>query len=268
MKPKTSDLIKNPDKSFVLTVTLDQKTLLTEKNHVLVNFQAEFETKGFRKGKAPLDVVEANISPSALIEEVLSHSLSHIYQDKLKEYDLKPITDPQIDIKNPPLTWDKSWTIEIKSCELPEIKLKESYKQAITKINKSDSKDDQKMDLSIKSLLDNSTVDLPKMLVDSDLQKQLSNLVDQVQQSGLTMDQYLKSKNENIKDYTAKVEAQIRQEWQLNLCISQIAITEKLDVKKEEVDVVIQKQPDLAKNPNIVYYLLTQQKVFDFLKKL
>jgi len=268
MKPKNTDIIINPDKSFVLTVTLDQKTLETEKGHVLENFQAEFETKGFRKGKAPLDVVEANVSPTALIEEVLSHALSHVYQDKLKENNLKPIIDPQIDIKNPPLTWDKSWTVEIKSCELPEIKLEKSYQKEITKINKSDEKDEQKMDLSIKSLLDNSKVDLPKMLVDSDLQKQLSNLVDQVQQSGLTLDQYLKSKNENLKDYTAKIEKQIRQEWQLNLCISHIAVTEKLEVNKEEVDAIIQKQPDLAKNPNLAYYLLTQQKVFDFLKKL
>lgn len=268
MKPKTTDLQKNADKSFTLSFSIDQASLAEEKVHVLTAFQVEFETKGFRKGKAPMNVVESQISPTALIEEVLSHTLSHLYQHKLEENNLKPICDPQINIKNPPLSWDKSWEVEVTACELPEIKLDPKYLSEISKINKSDSKDDQKMDQTIKLLLDLSKVELPKMLIDSDLQKQLSNLVDQVQQSGLTVEQYLKSKNENIKDYTAKIEKQIRQEWQLNLCISQIAISEKLEVSQGEVEDVIKKQPDLAKNPNLVYYLLTQQKVFDFLKKL
>ncbi|PIT89462.1 MAG: trigger factor, partial [Candidatus Levybacteria bacterium CG10_big_fil_rev_8_21_14_0_10_36_7] len=43
--------------------------------HVLAEIQATFEKKGFRKGKAPLDVVEQNISPQAVIEEVLNHLL-------------------------------------------------------------------------------------------------------------------------------------------------------------------------------------------------
>lgn len=268
MKPKSVDFIQNPDKTFTLNFTLEQTTLQSEKIHVLESFQEDFETKGFRKGKAPLNVVEANVSPTALIEEVLSHTLSHLYQHKLEEHKLKPITDPQINIKNPPLTWDKSWEVEVTACELPDIKLDPKYKSAVAKINKTDSKDNDKMDQTIKVLLDSSKVDLPKMLVDADLQKQLSNLVDQVQQSGITVEQYLKSKNETIKDYTAKVEKQIRQEWQLNLCISNIAVAEKIEVSKAEVDEIIKKQPDLAKNPNLVYYLLTQQKVFDFLKKL
>ena len=52
----------------------------------LKQFQANFETKGFRKGKAPLDVVEQNINPEKLFEEVASHLISHAYGEKIKKH--------------------------------------------------------------------------------------------------------------------------------------------------------------------------------------
>lgn len=268
MKPKTPDFQKNSDKTFTLTFTLTQEELASDRQRVLKEVQTQFESKGFRKGKAPLDVVESNVSPNQIIEEVLSHLLSHKYQDKLTELNLKPIIDPQINILNPPLDWNKDWQIEVKSCELPELKLSPKYKNDVKKVNQNPKDENDRMNQTIEVILKHSSVNLPEMLIDADLQKHLSQLVDQVQSTGLTVDQYLKSKNENIKDYTAKIKKQITQEWQLNLSISQIAVNEKLEVTKEEVDAVVQKQPDLKQNINMVYYLLTQQKVFDFLKKL
>ena len=50
-------LTKNPDKSFVIELTLKKEEIKKEYDHVLSHFQAECEQNGCRKGKAPLEVV-------------------------------------------------------------------------------------------------------------------------------------------------------------------------------------------------------------------
>jgi hypothetical protein len=52
------------------------------------------------------------------------------------------------------------------------------------------------------------------------------------------------------------------------LAIDSIAREQKLTVNEEEVKTLVAKNQQLASNLNLVYYLLTQQKVFDYLKKL
>ncbi len=61
---------------------------------------------------------------------------------------------------------------------------------------------------------------------------------------------------------------QLIKEWTLNLAISQIAKEQKIEVSEKEVTDISTSNPSLGKNINFIYYLLTQQKVFDFLKKI
>jgi FKBP-type peptidyl-prolyl cis-trans isomerase (trigger factor) len=96
----------------------------------------------------------------------------------------------------------------------------------------------------------------------------MSQLVDQVQQAGLTVNQYLKTKNLTLEQYQENLKKQVKNEWITNLAIDSIARDQKLTVSEEEVKTLVAKNQQLASNLNLVYYLLTQQKVFDYLKKL
>jgi len=268
MKPN-SKIQKNPNKTFILNLEIKKEEIVKERQNALKQFQAEFETKGFRKGKAPLDVVEAQISPEKLFEEVASHLISHLYADEIKANDLKPIVQPQVKFKNEHVDFDHDWQIEITSCELPEIELQEKYLDEVKKINtdKSITDENQKMDQIVKTLIKNVKLDLPEILVESDTNIQLSRLVDQANQAGITVEKYLEAQKQTLDQYKETVKNRIIEEWTVNLAINKIAKDNKIEVTDAEVKDILTKNPALEKNINMIYYLLTQQKVFDFLKK-
>jgi FKBP-type peptidyl-prolyl cis-trans isomerase (trigger factor) len=263
-----AELQQLKDKTFVLTLTLSGSDIAKSRQSVLKKVQSEYEAKGFRKGKAPLDVVTANLSESKLIEEVLNDLLTKIYSDKIDQYHLHPIVQPQIKILNPPITFDKDWQVEITGCELPEISLDNKYVDEIKKINAGKENDNDKLNLTIGSLLKHSQVELPAILIQSDLNNKMSQLVDQVQQANLTINQYLESKKLTLEQYQENLKIQIKNEWITNLAIDAIAREQKLTVTEDEVKTLVTKNQQLANNLQLVYYLLTQQKVFEYLKKL
>jgi trigger factor len=53
---------------------------------------------GFRKGKAPRVVVERQLGKSRLLEEALDHMLPQAYQQALKEQDIDPYAQPELEI--------------------------------------------------------------------------------------------------------------------------------------------------------------------------
>jgi len=270
MKTNSTDLKKQDNKVFTLNVEIKVADIKEEYQEHLKQFQANFETKGFRKGKAPLEVVEQNINPEKLFEEVASHLISHAYGHKIEEHQLKPIVQPQVKFLNKDVDFDHDWQLEITSCELPEIKLNEKYIAEIKKINsdKTITDENQKMEKVIDTLIKNGKVELPEMLVESDVQNQLTQLVDQSRQAGISVADYLKNKGLTLEKYKEDLQVQITKEWTLNLAISQIAKEQKIEVSEKEVTDISASNPSLGQNINFIYYLLTQQKVFDFLKKL
>ncbi len=268
MKPNPP-IQKLSNKTFILNLEISVADIKKEYQEHLKSFQANFETKGFRKGKAPMEVVEANISPEKIFEEVASHLISHAYGQALEEHQLKPIIQPQVKFKNDKPDLDHDWQIEITSCELPEIKLQPEYLNQVKKINsdKSITDENQKMDQIIKTLIKNAKLDLPEILIESDLESHLSNLVNQATQAGITVQQYLEGQKQTIESYKETLKKRIMDEWTINLAISKIAKDNKIEVSPDEAKDILTKNPNLGSNINMVYYLLTQQKVFDFLKK-
>ena len=265
MKTNTK-ITNNKDKSFTISFKITVAEIQKEYNHTLSHVAADFETKGFRKGKAPLDVVKAQISSEKMLDEVVNHVLSEKYDEIIKENKLKPATQPQVVIKNPPFDLNKDWEIEITCAQIPEIKIKPAAYTEIKKIN-SDSKleKEKKTDAVMKTVLENSETEIAKIIIDNEVERKLTNLVDQIQKAGLTFDSYLKNKNQTIEQLKHELEHQSTDEWTLNLAISQISMEQKLDPTEAEIKEIISKNPQLQENPSLVIYLLTQQKVITYL---
>ena len=174
-------LTKNPDKSFVIELTLKKEEIKKEYDHVLSHFQAEFEQNGFRKGKAPLDVVEKNVSPQAVIEEVLNHLLPESYQKIIEENQLKPIVEPSIKIKNEKLSMDSDWELSIESAELPDIIISPKLYEEVKNIN-ADKKieDKDKLNKIVENIDKNVTLNLPQVILTHDTNRRLSELISQL----------------------------------------------------------------------------------------
>jgi len=267
---KTNHQLKQlKDKSFSVELTLGAADIKKEYQHVLAEIQASFEKKGFRKGKAPLDVVEQNISPQEVIEEVLNHLLPVAYKNIIEEHHLKPITEPTIKIKTEKLSLDSDWVLEMESAELPPVKIDPVFFNEIKPLNK-DKKNDQKIktDKIISLILKHTKIELPSVLLNNDVNRRLSDLVEHLQSAKLTVDEYLKSKNITLPKYREELETQIKKDWALNLAINQIAIDQKIKVEEKEIQDIFTKNPELKNDPNLVYFLLTQQKVLDYLQSI
>ncbi|HEX2032088.1 MAG TPA: trigger factor [Actinomycetota bacterium] len=52
---------------------------------------------GFRKGKAPRKIVEAQVGRDTILREFLEHALPEFYARALRDHDLAPIDDPEFD---------------------------------------------------------------------------------------------------------------------------------------------------------------------------
>lgn len=271
MKTNQKEFEKMADNSFVIRVTATKEDIQKEYQHALLHAQEHYEAKGFRKGKAPLDVVEKNVDPTALLEDAASHILSHLYEAKVKENNLNPIIQPQVKILNPPVDKEKDWEVEIVGCELPNFEIDKKYIEEVKKINaKPEDKDakENKLEQVIEVVIAHSKTNLPAVLIDADLDHRLSSLVDQVNQAGITVEQFLKNKNLTIEQYKDSIKEQVVKEWTLNLAIDSIFKEQKMEITPEEGQKLLEKNPQLAQNINLVYYLLSQQKVFEYLQSL
>lgn len=256
----------NPDQSFTLSFNVTVDEIKKEYHHTLTHVAADFETKGFRKGKAPLDVVKNSISADKMLDEIVNHILSEKYDEIVKENKLKPATEPSVKILNPPFDLDKDWQIKITGAQIPEITVDPKAYVEIKKSNSDATLDkEKKTDAAIKIILENSVTKIAKIIIDNEVERKLTNLVDQILKTGLTVDKYLTNRNQTLDQLKQELSQQAIDEWTLNLAISQISSEQKLDPTEAEIKEIVSKNPQLAQNPNLVVYLLTQQKVINYL---
>ncbi len=124
----------------------------------------------------------------------------------------------------------------------------------------------------IEALVKETKMDVPKVLVDSELAKMLGQFKDDVQKAGMKWETYL----ESIK----KTEGEILEEWKekalerskAECIVAKISENEKLDPELDEVEKesthLLEHHPD-ADPLNVRIYVFTQlrnQKVFEFLE--
>jgi len=131
---------------------------------------------------------------------------------------------------------------------------------------------DKKKAEIMEKLIQNSTISIPKILVESELDKMTAQFKDNVMQSGGTFEEYLK----HIK----KTEEEIRKEWRTDaekhaksqLIINKIAITEKIIASNDEIEKEVKQLLDYYKDADPqrarihVETVLTNKKVFEFLE--
>lgn len=172
---KTNENIqKLKDKSFTLKAVISKDIIKAAYDQNLLKIQKSFKTKGFRPGKAPLNVVEQNIDSKAMLEEVIQTVLSENYAKVIKENDLHPIIDPQVKIITAPLDYDIDWEVEYKSCELPEVKLDEKVYDEIKKL------EDKDINKIFDILVKNSEIEIPEMLKEKEQEWKINLIIDKI----------------------------------------------------------------------------------------
>ena len=128
----------------------------------------------------------------------------------------------------------------------------------------------------IDSILDDSEIEVPKMMIDYEVDKMMHEFEGNIAMTGMSFDDYLKSINKTRDDYKTEWAEQGKKRAQTQLMLNEIATKEKIEASDKEIDEEVSKimeqykdQKNIDEN-NVKSYVasvLTHQKVFEFLEK-
>ena len=113
---------KNLDKSQVeLTVTVTPDEYKKHMEHAAARISDRVAIKGFRKGKAPYDLVKKEVGEMQILQEALEKIIQESFYNAIKKEDLETIGMPEISVeKTAP---DNDVVYKAKVALLPKVKL-------------------------------------------------------------------------------------------------------------------------------------------------
>ncbi len=295
-KPKIESQAKLtwlPKKTFELEFTIPWAKVKKTYDQVLKQTVEQTEIKGFRKGKAPKDLVEKSLDKQKIYQEVLKNLLPSTYEEAIKQHHLKPIISPQITpvaaVEN------KDWQLKTTACEAPEVKLGD-YIQAVkgalakekiwtpdkgkaetNKKEKGVSQGyDQKIKLATAALLQNVQVEVSNILVEDELNRMLTRLLDQVNKLGMTIEQYAAAKKTTANNLREIYKKQAEESLQIEFILQAIVQDRKVQISKVEIDQMIKATPDEKARKRLdtpmqrayISSILAKRKVLDHLTNL
>ncbi len=282
-----SALNKQTDGTLELTITVPKKRVTTAYKKTLSQLAKEAEIKGFRKGKAPLKKVEEQIGKTKIYEEVLKTLIPEVYVEAIKEQKVKPIINPQISVVS--LEENKDWQIKAITCELPEVKLG-NYKATIRKElasekiwvpgkdkeEKTTEQESERLNKIFQVLTRTTKIQIPELLIQEEINRMLSRLIDQTGRLGLTVEQYLASIGKTSDQIRQEYHQQAEESLKLELILSAVADKEKVQISDSEVQEMIDAAPDEKAKKAMetpaqrayIHQLLRKRKAIDKLTKL
>lgn len=273
-----STLAKQDNGTIILTIPISAEQVKKTLDEVVSEIVKNAELPGFRKGMAPKEMVEKSLDRMKVQEETLRKLLPQSYTEAVSEHKLKPVMSPRIRVTK--LDEGKDWEFTAETCEMPEVKLN-GYKDAIKKVTAKTKIEvpgketkGPNMDDIMKALLDTATVIIPDILAETEAERLLAQMLDEVKSLGLSLDQYLASTHKTIDQVKEEYKTRASQDIKVEFVLQKIAEEEKISVEKNELEEALEKaqNPEERKNLEANIYLLAsilrQQKTLDYLRSL
>lgn len=263
-----------------VTFKIAQKEVATAYQAALKSFAKTTAAPGFRKGKAPLEIVESIVGRLKLLEKTFEKVAPNAYYDAVIKEKRHPLTNPEF---NPlKLDMDADWEVEAFFAEKPTITLgdykatvKKGLKSAQTEIeaaakakkekeaaekdkkaeNEAEKSDKVKEALAkqqtqferetklkhiFKELVASIKPTVPEMLVRQETRYELDNLMRQLEQFGMKLEQYVSRRQMTTEELSKELAATALGRLQLEFVLGAIANDQKLTATHEEVDAMIQ----------------------------
>jgi len=204
----------------------------------------DLEVPGFRKGKAPENILLANLGEMKILEEMATLALSEHYPKIIEEEKIEAIGLPAIGITK--LARGNPLGFKIKIAILPEVKLPD-YKKIAKKVKSEISEADKKIEGSdeakektrlrmVEGIIAETSIDLPEVLVEVEISKMLYQMESNISTMGLKFEDYLKHLNKTAEDIKNELRGDAEKKAKLGLILNEIAKAEKLAADKEQVD--------------------------------
>jgi FKBP-type peptidyl-prolyl cis-trans isomerase (trigger factor) len=132
-------------------------------------------------------------------------------------------------------------------------------------------KDKKRLEI-IESIIAETKLDVPEVLVDSEVHKMLHKMKTDIENMGLKYDDYLKSINKTEDDLHKDFEKDAEKRAKLQLIVGEIAKAEKLEAPKDMVEAEVKKVTEIYKDADpenarmYIESVLQNEEVFKFLE--
>jgi len=283
---------KKSDSQREIIVEIPKSTLNQYYEKAFEELRKNLTLEGFRKGTVPKKIAEQKIKKEKIYQKLIELLLPEIYIEIVKKENLQPITNPKIELVK--AKEGEDWQIKITIALKPKVKLGD-YKKKISELNKkykkvdiwvpgkSEKKETEKeeetqrleqLNQIFQLLLQQAECEIPDLLIEEELNRKLSNLIDELQKVGLTLETYLNTKNLTLDQLKENYKKEINDTYKLEFILNEISDQEKIVVENKEIEEIIakidnEKDKELARQ-NSYYYaaILRKQKTLDFLLNL
>lgn len=288
---------KLPKNTYQIEVTIPWNEVKGEYKAAFNLLLGQFELKGYRKGKVPMELAEKHIPRESVYQQLIRSYMPKVYEQVVKKEDLKPIVSPKIDLKK--AKENEDWEIVFYVAEKPTVNLK-NYKEAVKKAKtdakkadiwvpgkgaaKPESTQSQSDDTALNNqkllnevlnaVLKEVELDISDLIIEEELNQRLSRLVDDIQKLGLTTDQYLTSKNLTMETLKQQYVKELTDMYKMEFILMAIAEQEHITVEQADLEklfkgITDEKQRQDAQQ-NAYYYasILRKQKTLDYLTSL
>ncbi|KAB3530071.1 trigger factor [Alkaliphilus serpentinus] len=95
-----SEILKQEDNKITLKLVVEPAKFEEAINKAYNKMRVKFNIPGFRKGKAPRKIIEAQYGREIFYEEAINFCFPEAYEAALEAHDINPVDRPEIDIEN------------------------------------------------------------------------------------------------------------------------------------------------------------------------
>ena len=247
----TSTVAKEADGTIQITFSLPQEAVKKTREAVVADLAKDVEVPGFRKGKAPVAKAEGQIPLETIIQKVVGRLLPQALGEAITQNKLKLAIYPHIHVLKADA--DKPWQVVAETCELPSISLG-NYKEVVRgavkakeiwtpeKGEKEKEKElsrEEKQQEVIKILLSSIKINIPKILIEEEVNGRLTNLLDRIEKLGLGLEGYLASLGKTPDTLRGEYKKQAEETIALDLILDKIGGEEGIKITEGQIDEVI-----------------------------
>ena len=281
-----------PKKTIEITLESPWADIEAEYEIAFESLRSNLQIEGFRKGKAPITVASKHIPKNDVYQKLLQTYISRVYSEIVKKESIKPLVPPKVDVLN--AKEKETWKLVIATAEVPEVELGK-YKDRIIEAKKNlktaeiwvpgkdkaepteadkEKLNQQKFTAVLEALMKEAKVEISDLIIEEDVSRRLTKLVDDIQKVGLTMESYLKSKSLTKDQLHDQIAKEISETYKVEFILQHIADKENIKVEQSDIEKMIagvkdEKEKETVRK-NAYYYasVLRKQKTLDYLNSL
>ncbi len=249
----------------------------------------EIEIEGFRKGKAPREMIEKQVGQEKILQRASQECIKENYLKAVKEQNLEPLGQPEIEILK--MALGNAFEFKAKFSILPEIKLPD-YRKIASQVKKEEvkvtqeeidklkgekekgAKEKRRQEI-LEKIAEKSQIDVPQALIESEQKRMLETMKQQVPQMlQVTFEDYLKKVQKTEKDLLDSFKPEAEKRIKNSLVLREIERQEDIKVPEKELEIEQQKisqmNPTLDKNQLKEYSesVLKNEKILQLLENL